>query len=163
MSTRNSCYAKICSFTHLVISDFAAGRIPRHKNVSRRGNSYLNDGKTNKSGIVLKDLVGGFYDAWDSIKFYFAKLFAMTTLSWSVFEYNAKYEAAGKITTVKEITKRGTDYFLKNFKRNKMVAVVRGEDTVFHNDMRLKGRRTRIMLHVSSEWKNKASGSGIAV
>ncbi|XP_076903082.1 endoglucanase 25-like [Bidens hawaiensis] len=92
-----------------------SGRLPRHNNVSWRGNSCLNDGKSDKSGAVLKDLVGGYYDAGDAIKFHFPKAFAMTMLSWSVIEYSAKYEAAGELNHVKEIIKWGTDYFLKTF------------------------------------------------
>lgn len=92
-----------------------SGKLPKHNNVSWRGNSCLNDGKADKSGAVLKDLVGGYYDAGDAIKFHFPKAFAMTMLSWSVIEYSAKYEAAGELNHVKDIIKWGTDYFLKTF------------------------------------------------
>ncbi|GJT26615.1 endoglucanase 25-like protein, partial [Tanacetum coccineum] len=43
-----------------------SGRLPKHNNVSWRGNSCLNDGKADKSGAVIKDLVGGYYDAGDA-------------------------------------------------------------------------------------------------
>nr|GEW16184.1 endoglucanase 25-like [Tanacetum cinerariifolium] len=92
-----------------------SGKLPKHNNVSWRGNSCLNDGKSDKSGAVLKDLVGGYYDAGDTIKYHFPKAFAMTMLSWSVIEYSAKYEAAGELNHVKEIIKWGADYFLKTF------------------------------------------------
>ncbi|KAL8061371.1 hypothetical protein ABFX02_02G082000 [Erythranthe guttata] len=39
----------------------------------------------------------------------------MTLLSWSVVEYNAKYEASGELNHVKETIKWGTDYLLKTF------------------------------------------------
>jgi len=60
-------------------------------------------------------LVGGYYDAGDSIKFNFPMSYAMTMLSWSVIEYSAKYQAAGELEHVKELIKWGTDYFLKTF------------------------------------------------
>ena len=63
----------------------------------------------------MKDLVGGYYDAGDAIKFNFPASFAMTMLSWSVIEYRAKYEAAGELEHVKDIIKWGTDYLLKTF------------------------------------------------
>lgn len=63
----------------------------------------------------MKNLVGGFYDAGDAIKFNFPASFAMTMLSWSVIEYRAKYEAVGELDHVKEIIKWGTDYLLKTF------------------------------------------------
>ncbi|KAF2582786.1 hypothetical protein F2Q68_00002150 [Brassica cretica] len=91
-----------------------SGKLPRHNNVSWRGNSGLQDGKGD-SGSFYKDLVGGYYDAGDAIKFNFPMAYAMTMLSWSVIEYSAKYEAAGELVHVKELIKWGTDYFLKTF------------------------------------------------
>ncbi|CAI9101447.1 OLC1v1038777C1 [Oldenlandia corymbosa var. corymbosa] len=91
-----------------------SGKLPKHNNVSWRGNSCTNDGKSNVAPVI-KDLVGGYYDAGDAIKFHFPGSFAMTLLSWSVIEYSAKYEAAGELAHVKEIIKWGTDYFLKCF------------------------------------------------
>ncbi|KAK4794369.1 hypothetical protein SAY86_012363 [Trapa natans] len=91
-----------------------SGKLPRHNNVSWRGNSCLQDGKSDPSTVV-KDLVGGYYDAGDAIKFNFPASFAMTMLSWSVIEYSAKYEAAGELSHVKDIIKWGADYFLKTF------------------------------------------------
>ncbi|KAL1802902.1 hypothetical protein DCAR_0934531 [Daucus carota subsp. sativus] len=92
-----------------------SGKLPRHNNVSWRGNSGMNDGKSDPSWTLTKDLVGGYYDAGDAIKFNFPASFAMTMLSWSVIEYSGKYEAAGELNHVKEIIKWGTDYFLKTF------------------------------------------------
>ncbi|XP_044488325.1 endoglucanase 25-like [Mangifera indica] len=93
-----------------------SGRLPKHNNVSWRGNSCLNDGKSSSSSSsITKDLVGGYYDAGDAIKFHFPASFAMTMLSWSVIEYSAKYEAAGELNHVKDIIKWGADYFLKTF------------------------------------------------
>ncbi|CAI9769262.1 unnamed protein product [Fraxinus pennsylvanica] len=57
----------------------------------------------------------GYYYVGDAIKFNFPTSFAMTTFSWSVIEYSAKYEADGKLAQVKDIIKWGTDYFLKTF------------------------------------------------
>nr|ABP96983.1 cellulase [Colocasia esculenta] len=90
-----------------------SGPIPRHNNVSWRGNSGMKDGISDNA--TKKNLVGGYYDAGDAIKFNFPMSFAMTMLSWSVIEYSAKYEAAGELEHVKEIIKWGTDYFLKTF------------------------------------------------
>lgn len=91
----------------------SAGPLPKHNNVSWRGNSGMRDGLSDDS--VKKNLVGGYYDAGDAIKFNFPMSFAMTVLSWSVIEYSAKYEAAGELQHVKEIIKWGTDYLLKTF------------------------------------------------
>lgn len=91
----------------------AAGPLPKHNNVSWRGNSGMKDGLSDSA--VRRNLVGGFYDAGDAIKFNFPASFAMTMLSWSVIEYSAKYEAAGELAHVKELIKWGADYLLKTF------------------------------------------------
>jgi hypothetical protein len=75
----------------------------------------MQDGKGPGVSSVIKDLVGGYYDAGDAIKFNFPQAYAMTMLSWSVIEYSAKYEANGELNHVKDIIKWGTDYFLKTF------------------------------------------------
>ncbi|XLS54253.1 hypothetical protein HN51_004008 [Arachis hypogaea] len=92
-----------------------SGKLPKHNNVSWRGNSCLQDGKGDGVSAAIKDLVGGYYDAGDAIKFNFPQSFAITMLSWSVIEYSAKYDAAGELSHVKELIKWGTDYFLKTF------------------------------------------------
>ncbi|KAI3959265.1 hypothetical protein MKW92_011940 [Papaver armeniacum] len=86
-----------------------SGPLPKHNNVSWRGNSGMKD------GFIGQNLVGGFYDGGDAIKFNFPQSFAMTMLSWSVTEYSGKYKAAGELNHVKEIIKWGTDYLLKTF------------------------------------------------
>ncbi|ESQ54907.1 hypothetical protein EUTSA_v10024681mg [Eutrema salsugineum] len=91
-----------------------SGKLPEHNNVSWRGSSCLQDGKGDQ-GQVYKDLVGGYYDAGDAIKFSFPMSYAMAVLSWSVIEYSAKYQSAGELDHVKELIKWGTDYFLKTF------------------------------------------------
>ncbi|XP_078437450.1 endoglucanase 9-like [Wolffia australiana] len=90
-----------------------SGPIPKHNNVSWRGNSGMKDGVSDVG--FHRNLVGGFYDAGDAIKFNFPMSFAMTMLSWSVIEYSAKYEAVGELDHVKEIIKWGADYILKTF------------------------------------------------
>ncbi|KAI3903075.1 hypothetical protein MKW92_012132 [Papaver armeniacum] len=86
-----------------------SGPLPKHNNVSWRGNSGMKD------GFIGQNLVGGFYDGGDAIKFNFPQSFAMTMLSWSVIEYSGKYKAAGELHHVKEIIKWGTDYLIKTF------------------------------------------------
>ncbi|GAV57014.1 Glyco_hydro_9 domain-containing protein [Cephalotus follicularis] len=84
-----------------------SGKLPKDNNVSWRGDSCLHDGKNN--------LLGGYYDGGNAIKYSFPASFAMTMLSWSVLEYSAKYEAVGELNHVKDIIKWGTDYLLKTF------------------------------------------------
>ncbi|KAE8705084.1 Endoglucanase 12 [Hibiscus syriacus] len=90
-----------------------SGKHPKRNNVSWRGNSCLQDGKSDASSTI-KDLVGGYYDAGDAI--------------------NAKYEAAGELNHVKDVIKWGTDYLLRTFnnsadKIDKIAAQVGAGDT----------------------------------
>ncbi|KAG6478568.1 hypothetical protein ZIOFF_062011 [Zingiber officinale] len=60
-------------------------------------------------------LVSGFYDVDDAIKFTFPLSFSMNLLSWSVIEYNAKYESTKELHHIKETIRWGVDYLLKTF------------------------------------------------
>ena len=61
------------------------------------------------------DLVGGFYDSGNNIKFSFPTAYTVTLLSWSVIEYHQKYDDIGELEHVKDIIRWGSDYLLKLF------------------------------------------------
>ncbi|XP_015873595.2 endoglucanase 12 [Ziziphus jujuba] len=89
-----------------------SGKLPKSNGIPWRGNSGLSDGNdTNVKG----DLVGGYYDAGDNVKFHFPMAYAMTMLSWSVIEYSHKYESIGEYKHARELIKWGTDYLLLTF------------------------------------------------
>ncbi|KAG6394630.1 hypothetical protein SASPL_145219 [Salvia splendens] len=56
------------------------------------------------------DLVGGYYDAGDNVKFRFPMAFT-TMLSWSVIEFRGRMK--GELQHAKEAIKWATDYLLK--------------------------------------------------
>ncbi|CAI5516534.1 unnamed protein product [Closterium sp. Naga37s-1] len=86
-----------------------SGRLdPRTNRVPWRGNSGLQDGARNNV-----DLVGGYYDAGDNVKFGFPMAFTVTVLSWAVVEYGAQLQAAGQLGYALDAIRWGTDYFLK--------------------------------------------------
>lgn len=92
-----------------------AGKLPKGpNNIPWRGDSALRDGLDNPTGL-RKDLVGGYYDAGDNIKFTFPGAYALTMLSWSVVEYKAKYVAAKEYDHVRDLIKWGTEYLFKTF------------------------------------------------
>lgn len=57
------------------------------------------------------DLVGGYYDAGDNVKFGFPMAFTTTMLSWSVIEFGGLMK--GELQHAKEAIKWGSDYLLK--------------------------------------------------
>ena len=59
------------------------------------------------------DLVGGYYDAGDNVKFGLPMAFTITMLSWGVIEYGEQIATAGEYGHALEAIKWGTDYFIK--------------------------------------------------
>ncbi|KAG1334304.1 hypothetical protein COCNU_03G004230 [Cocos nucifera] len=67
------------------------------------------------------DLVGGYYDAGDNVKYGLPMAFTITTLAWSALAYKSELEATGELKNVHAAIRWGTDYFLKaSSKRNKL-------------------------------------------
>ncbi|OEL30581.1 Endoglucanase 2 [Dichanthelium oligosanthes] len=85
-----------------------SGRLPGGQRIAWRDNSGLLDGKAN--GV---DLVGGYYDAGDNVKFGLPMAFTVTMMSWSILEYGDQMAAAGELGHAVEAVKWGTDYFVK--------------------------------------------------
>lgn len=85
-----------------------SGYLPRNQRVQWRGNSGLNDGKA--SGV---DLIGGYYDAGDNVKFGLPMAFTVTMMSWSIIEYGGQMAAAGELSHAIDAVKWGTDYLIK--------------------------------------------------
>ncbi|MCI28138.1 endoglucanase 17-like [Trifolium medium] len=57
------------------------------------------------------DLVGGYYDAGDNVKFGFPMAFTTTMLSWSVIEFGGAMKT--ELENAREAIRWGTDYLLK--------------------------------------------------
>ncbi|KAF5942446.1 hypothetical protein HYC85_020088 [Camellia sinensis] len=66
-----------------------SGYLPKNNSVKFRGDSGLHDGNTSS---METDLIGGFYDSGNNIKFSFPTAYTITLLSWTVIEYHQKYE-----------------------------------------------------------------------
>lgn len=64
-------------------------------------------------GCLQADLVGGYYDAGDHVKFGLPMAFTVTMLSWGVIEYGKEMASAGELEHALEAIKWGTDYFIK--------------------------------------------------
>ncbi|WJX48109.1 Endoglucanase [Trifolium repens] len=85
-----------------------SGVLPHNQRVSWRSHSGLQDGKA--SGV---DLVGGYYDAGDNVKFGLPMAFTVTMMSWSIIEYGKQMASSGELGHAMEAVKWGTDYFIK--------------------------------------------------
>ncbi|XP_057439254.1 endoglucanase 17-like [Lotus japonicus] len=83
-----------------------SGKLPSNQRMSWRRDSGLSDGST-----MHVDLVGGYYDAGDNIKFGFPMAFTTTMLSWSVLEFGGMMK--GELPNAREAIRWATDYLLK--------------------------------------------------
>jgi hypothetical protein len=63
--------------------------------------------------LLQVNLVGGYYDAGDNVKFGFPMAFTITMLSWSVIEYGSQMASQGQLGYSLEAIQWGTDYFIK--------------------------------------------------
>ncbi|XP_059661919.1 endoglucanase 11-like [Cornus florida] len=101
-------YADALSKSLLYFEAQRSGRLPYNQRITWRDHSGLTDGL--EQGV---DLVGGYYDAGDHVKFGLPMAFTVTMLSWSVIEYGQQIAGAGELEHALEAIKWGTDYFIK--------------------------------------------------
>ncbi|KAJ4781412.1 Endoglucanase [Rhynchospora pubera] len=83
-----------------------SGQLPANQRVTWRGNSGLSDGSSNQV-----DLVGGYYDAGDNVKFGLPMAFTTTMLAWSVIEFGNMM--SGQLDNARAAVRWGSDYLLK--------------------------------------------------
>ncbi|KAK9269566.1 hypothetical protein L1049_001342 [Liquidambar formosana] len=101
-------YGEALSKSLLYFESQRSGRLPYNQRVTWRHHSGLFDGLEQEV-----DLVGGYYDAGDDVKFSLPMAFTVTMLSWGVIEYGDQIAAAGEYNHALEAIKWGTDYFIK--------------------------------------------------
>ncbi|GAV65778.1 Glyco_hydro_9 domain-containing protein/CBM49 domain-containing protein [Cephalotus follicularis] len=101
-------YGQALSKSILFFEAQRSGYLPSNQRVTWRANSGLNDGKA--SGV---DLVGGYYDAGDNVKFGLPMAFTITMMSWSIIEYGKQMASSGELSHAMEAVKWGTDYLIK--------------------------------------------------
>ncbi|KAJ0605077.1 putative cellulase [Helianthus annuus] len=99
-------YGQALSKSILFFEAQRSGYLPGNQRVNWRGNSGLLDGKA--SGV---DLVGGYYDAGDNVKFGLPMAFTVTMMSWSILEYGS--QMSGELGHAMDAVKWGTDYLIK--------------------------------------------------
>ncbi|XP_010446419.1 PREDICTED: endoglucanase 23 [Camelina sativa] len=84
-----------------------SGRLPKQQRMAWRGNSALNDGRN-----LNTNLVGGYYDAGDNVKFHFPMAFTATMLAWSAIDFGS-YMSPNDLGHNLVALKWATDYLLK--------------------------------------------------
>ncbi|XP_010431848.1 PREDICTED: endoglucanase 23 [Camelina sativa] len=84
-----------------------SGRLPKQQRMAWRGNSGLNDGRS-----LNTNLVGGYYDAGDNVKFHFPMAFTATMLAWSAIDFGSYMSPNDRGHNLVSL-KWATDYLLK--------------------------------------------------
>ncbi|THU44276.1 hypothetical protein C4D60_Mb02t05700 [Musa balbisiana] len=104
-----------------------SGKLPADQRVKWRGDSALKDGYD--QGV---DLVGGYYDAGDHVKFGLPMAYAVTMLSWSVIEFEKEIVDAGQLEFALDAIRWGTDYFVKAHRQPDLLWVQVGDGDSDH-------------------------------
>ncbi|XXG60817.1 hypothetical protein AAC387_Pa04g2635 [Persea americana] len=105
-------FARVVNQALMFFDAQKSGPLPMNNTVKFRGDSGMKDGEWGDTHV---NLLGGFYDSGNNIKFGLPTAYTVTLLSWSVIEYHKKYEAMGELDHIKDIIKWGSDYLLKTF------------------------------------------------
>nr|ACE75511.1 beta-1,4-endoglucanase [Eisenia andrei] len=85
-----------------------SGYLPADNRIPYRGDSALGD-----QGNQGQDLIGGWYDAGDHVKFGFPMAISTTTLAWGILEFREAYEAAGQYNWALDSIRWPLEYFIK--------------------------------------------------
>eukprot|EP01018_Ginkgo_biloba_P036996 Gb_29204 [translate_table: standard] len=103
-----------------------SGKLPANQRIKWRRDSALKDGSA-----LYVDLVGGYYDAGDNVKFGFPMAFTATMLSWSVIEFE-KF-MSDELQNARNAIRWATDYLLKVTAQPDTIFVQVGNPTADHN------------------------------
>ncbi|RWW49277.1 hypothetical protein BHE74_00044588 [Ensete ventricosum] len=103
-----------------------SGRLPSTQRLTWRKDSGLKDGQD--AGV---DLVGGYYDAGDNVKFGFPLAFTGTVLAWSIVEFSA--DMGPELPHAHEALRWVTDYLLKATDQPNRVFVQSGDPYSDHS------------------------------
>ncbi|WOL05355.1 hypothetical protein Cni_G14083 [Canna indica] len=104
-----------------------SGKLPADQRVKWRGDSALKDGYS--EGV---DLVGGYYDSGDHVKFGLPMAYTVTMLAWGVIEFEKQIVAAGQLEYALDAIRWGTDYFVKAHKQPDVLWVQVGDGDTDH-------------------------------
>ncbi|MED6174046.1 hypothetical protein PIB30_065176 [Stylosanthes scabra] len=104
-----------------------SGFLPQDQRMTWRANSGLGDGWTYKA-----DLVGGYYDAGDNVKFGFPMAFTTTMLAWSIVEFG-NMMPPNELRNAMVALRWATDYLLKTVSEPNRIFVQVGDPISDHN------------------------------
>ncbi|KAG2248817.1 hypothetical protein Bca52824_088445 [Brassica carinata] len=84
-----------------------SGKLPVNQRVTWRADSALSDGKPDNV-----NLIGGYYDAGDNVKFVWPMSFTTTLLSWAAIEYQNEISSVNQLSYLRSSIKWATDFII---------------------------------------------------
>ncbi|KAK2425928.1 endoglucanase [Trifolium repens] len=85
-----------------------SGKLPKDQRVKWRGDSALSDGKSQNV-----NLVGGYYDAGDNVKFGWPMSFTVSLLSWAAVEYESEISSVNQLDYLHNAIRWGADFIIQ--------------------------------------------------
>ncbi|CAN0909125.1 Endoglucanase 5 [Linum grandiflorum] len=101
-------YSQALDKTLLFFEAQRSGKLPVTNRIKWRGDSGLQDG--HQQGV---DLVGGYYDAGDHVKFGLPMAFTVTMMAWGAIDFAKDIKSTSQMGNTLRAIRWGTDYFLK--------------------------------------------------
>ncbi|XP_022155052.1 endoglucanase 5 [Momordica charantia] len=101
-------YGDAVDLSFLFLEAQRSGKLPADHRVKWRGDSGLKDGLA--QGV---NLVGGYYDAGDHVKFGLPMAFVATILSWGAIDFNKEITDLNQMDNTLNAIKWAADYFIK--------------------------------------------------
>ncbi|VFR01602.1 unnamed protein product [Cuscuta campestris] len=123
----NKYYGDALSKSILFFEGQRSGKLPPNQRMTWRKDSGLRDGSTSNV-----DLVGGYYDAGDNVKYTFPMAFTTTMLAWSVVEYGGDMGGDERPHAL-DAVRWGTDFLMKATNKENTVFALVGEPVADHN------------------------------
>ncbi|XVF45375.1 hypothetical protein PTKIN_Ptkin02bG0200800 [Pterospermum kingtungense] len=120
-------YSDALSKSILFFEGQRSGFLPQNQRIGWRANSGLSDG-----WMYNTDLVGGYYDAGDNVKFGFPMAFTTTMLAWSVIEFG-DLMPPNELRNAQVAIRWATDYLLKTVSQPNRIFVQVGDPNIDHS------------------------------
>ncbi|CAL1375227.1 unnamed protein product [Linum trigynum] len=105
----NRAYNDALSKAILFFQGQRSGKLPADQRVTWRGDSALADGQPDNV-----NLVGGYYDAGDNVKFGWTMSYTTSLLCWAAIEYRQQITSAGEIEHLRQAIRWATDFLLRS-------------------------------------------------
>ena len=121
-------YARHLELSFLFYEAQRSGPLPESNRIPWRHDSLLDAG----SDVGL-DLVGGYLDAGDNVKFTYPMASTLTLIAWSGIEFESAYKSSNQWDNLLDMIRWGTDYLIKCHPSKEVLYVSVGDGVIDHN------------------------------